>query len=111
MPSYCAHADISAFLQVDAFHATDTTPTISQVESFIDMAEKRIDLLTNHVWHTDRAATHGKVTDERARVQTVRSTAINDRGRIQLSHYPILTLAEVVETPLRFGKVVHMWIM
>ena len=93
MPSYCAHADISAFLQVDAFHATDTTPTISQVESFIDMAEKRIDLLTNHVWHTDRAATHGKVTDERARVQTVRSTAINDRGRIQLAHYPILTLA------------------
>ena len=90
MPSYCAHADISAFLQVDAFHATDTTPTISQVESFIDMAEARIEQLTNHAWSTANAIT---VTDERVRVQTVRSTAINDRGRIQLAHYPILTLA------------------
>ena len=90
MPSYCAHADISAFLQVDAFHATDTTPTISQVESFIEMAEARIEQLTNHAWSTANAIT---VTDERARVQTVRSTAINDRGRIQLAHYPILTLA------------------
>ena len=90
MPSYCAHADISAFLQVDAFHATDTTPTISQVESFIDMAEARVEQLTNHAWSTANAIT---VTDERARVQTVRSTAINDRGRIQLAHYPILTLA------------------
>ena len=90
MPSYCAHADISAFLQVDAFHATDTTPTISQVESFIDMAEARVEQLTNHAWSTANAIT---VTDERARVQTVRSTAINDRGRIQLAHYPIVTLA------------------
>ena len=90
MPSYCAHADISAFLQVDAFHATDTTPTISQVESFIDMAEARVEQLTNHAWSTANAIT---VTDERVRVQTVRSTAINDRGRIQLAHYPILTLA------------------
>ena len=90
MPSYCAHADISAFLQVDAFHATDTTPTISQVESFIEMAEARIEQLTNHAWSTANAIT---VTDERVRVQTVRSTAINDRGRIQLAHYPILTLA------------------
>ncbi len=90
MPSYCAHADISAFLQVDAFHATDTTPTISQVESFIDMAEARVEQLTNHAWSTANAIT---VTDERARVQTVRSTAINDRGRIQLAHYPILPLA------------------
>ena len=90
MPSYCAHADISAFLQGDAFHATDTTPTISQVESFIEMAEARIEQLTNHAWSTANAIT---VTDERVRVQTVRSTAINDRGRIQLAHYPILTLA------------------
>tara|TARA_R110002012_G_scaffold141334_1_gene299066 strand:+ start:51 stop:776 length:726 start_codon:yes stop_codon:yes gene_type:complete len=90
MPSYCAHADVSAFLQVSAFHATDTTPTISQVEAFIDMAEGRIEQLTNHAWSTAKAIT---VTDERVRVQTVRSTAINDRGRIQLSHYPIVTLA------------------
>ena len=90
MTSYCSHGDISAFLQVSAFHATDTTPTISQVEAFIDMAEARVEQLTNHAWSTAKAIT---VTDERARVQTVRSTAINDRGRIQLSHYPIVTLA------------------
>ena len=89
---YCAHADISAFLQVDAFHATDTTPTISQVETFINMAEKRIDKLTNHVWHTSRASAHGTVTEERARVQSVRSNVINSRGRIQLAHYPIVDL-------------------
>ena len=90
MTSYCSHGDVSAFLQVSAFHATDTTPTISQVEAFIDMAEARVEQLTNHAWSTAKAIT---VTDERARVQTVRSTAINDRGRIQLSHYPIVTLA------------------
>ena len=90
MANYCSHSDVSAFLQVSAFHATDTTPTIGQVEAFIDMAEARVEQLTNHAWHTNNAIT---VTDERARVQTVRSTAINDRGRIQLSHYPIVTLA------------------
>ena len=89
---YCAHADISTFLQVSNFTG-DTTPQSDAVDAFINMAEKRIDLLTNHVWHTSRASEHGKVTDERCRVQTVRSNAINSRGRIQLAHYPIVTLA------------------
>jgi len=91
MPSYCTHGDVSAFLQVDAFaDSPATTPTQAQVEAFIDMAEGRIEQLTNHAWSTAKAIT---VTDERVRVQTVRSTAINDRGRIQLAHYPIVTLA------------------
>jgi len=87
---YCAHADISAFLQVDAFHATDTTPTISQIESFINMAEERVDQLTDHAWHTSRAKA---VTEERGRIQRVRSNSVNDRGRIQLKHYPILAMS------------------
>ena len=86
---YCAHADISAFLQVDAFHATDTTPTISQIESFINMAEERVDQLTDHAWHTSRAKA---VTEERGRIQRVMSNSVNDRGRIQLRHYPILDM-------------------
>ena len=91
MTSYCSHGDVSAFLQVDGFtDSPATTPTQAQVEAFIDMAEARVEQLTNHAWSTAKAIT---VTDERARVQTVRSTAINDRGRIQLSHYPIVTLA------------------
>ena len=91
MPSYCTHGDVSAFLQVDGFtDSPATTPTQAQVETFIDMAEARIEQLTNHAWSTTNAIT---VTDERCRVQTVRSNAINSRGRIQLSHYPIVTLA------------------
>ena len=91
MVSYCAHADISAFLQVDAFHATDTTPTISQVEAFIELAEGRIEQLTNHAWSTANAIS---VTDERVRVQRVQSNVISTRGRIQLSHYPILAFSQ-----------------
>ena len=86
---YCAHADVSAFLQVSAFHATDTTPTISQIETFINMAEERVDQLTDHAWATSRAKT---VTEERGRIQRVMSNSVNDRGRIQLKHYPILDM-------------------
>ena len=89
MPSYCTANDVAAFLQVDDFSGS-TTPTSTDVEAFIDMAEGRIEELTNHAWSTAKART---VTDERARVQTVRSNAINVRGRIQLAHYPILPLA------------------
>ena len=89
MPSYCTANDVAAFLQVDDFSGS-TTPTSTDVEAFIDMAEGRIEELTNHAWSTAKART---VTDERARVQTVRSNAINVRGRIQLAHYPILSLA------------------
>ena len=89
MPSYCTANDVAAFLQVDDFSGS-TTPTSTDVEAFIDMAEGRIEELTNHAWSTAKVRT---VTDERARVQTVRSNAINVRGRIQLAHYPILSLA------------------
>ena len=88
---YCAHADVSAFLQVDAFAdgGSATTPTQAQVETFINMAEERIDQLTDHAWHTSRANT---VTEERGRIQRVMSNSVNDRGRIQLKHYPILDM-------------------
>ena len=89
MPSYCTSSQVASFLQVPSFAGT-TTPSGGHVDDFIDMAEGRIEELTNHAWSTAKART---VTDERARVQTVRSNAINVRGRIQLAHYPILSLA------------------
>ena len=84
---YCAHA----FLQVGAFAdgGSATTPTQAQVESFINMAEERVDQLTDHAWHTSRAKA---VTEERGRIQRVMSNSVNDRGRIQLRHYPILDM-------------------
>ena len=93
---YCTYGDVSAFMQVDAFHATDTTPTISQVQTFINMAEERVDQLTDHAWHTDRAK---NVTDERVRVQRVRSNVVNLRGRMQLRHYPIIAFTSPHATP------------
>lgn len=89
---YCDDNDVARFLQVPNF-TSSTFPLDSTVEDFINMAEKRIDLLTNHVWHTSRASAHGTVTEERARVQSVRSNVINSRGRIQLAHYPIVDMA------------------
>ena len=89
MPSYCTSSQVASFLQVPSFSGS-TTPSGGHVDDFIDMAEGRIEELTNHAWSTAKART---VTDERARVQTVRSNAINVRGRIQLAHYPILSLA------------------
>ena len=86
---YCSKDDVSAFLQVSNFTG-DTTPESDAVEAFINMAEERIDQLTDHAWHTNRANT---VTEERARIQRVRSNVINTRGRIQLKHYPILDMA------------------
>ena len=94
---YCAHADISAFLQVDAFHATDTTPTIGTVEMFIGMAEKRINRLTKHAWNNS-SSTYESVTEERGRVQRVRTNALNNVGRIQLSHYPVLAFTQHATT-------------
>ena len=90
---YCAHADVSAFMQVDAFAdgGSATTPTQAQVETFINMAEERVDQLTDHAWHTSRAKS---VTEERVRVQRVRSNVVNLRGRMQLRHYPILAFSQ-----------------
>ena len=93
MVSYCTHADVSAFLQVGAFTdgGSATTPSATQVETFIEMAEARVEQLTDHAWSTANAIS---VTDERVRVQRVRSNVINSRGRIQLSHYPILAFSQ-----------------
>ena len=92
MVSYCTHGDVSAFLQVDAFaDSPATTPTQSQVESFIELAESRIEQLTDHAWSTANAIS---VTDERVRVQRVQSNVISTRGRIQLRHYPILAFSQ-----------------
>ena len=55
------------------------------------MAEGRIDKLTDHAWATARAKS---VTDERVRIQTVRSNYLTARGRLQLRHYPILAFTQ-----------------
>ena len=91
--AYCTHGDVSAFLQVDAFAdgGSATTPTQAQVETFIEMAESRIERLTDHAWATANAIS---VTDERVRVQRVQSNVISTRGRIQLRHYPILAFSQ-----------------
>jgi len=90
---YCAHADVSAFLQVSNFTG-DTTPQSDAVEAFINMAEGRVDQLTDHVWHSSRvSSTNGTVTEERGRIQRVMTDSVNDRGRIQLKHYPILAMS------------------
>ena len=93
MVSYCTYLDVSAFLQVDAFAdgGSATTPTRTQVETFIEMAESRIEQLTDHAWATVNAIS---VTEERVRIQRVISNAINDRGRIQLKHYPIIAFTQ-----------------
>jgi hypothetical protein len=78
MVAYCTANQIAAFLQVDNF-SDSTTPTTTDVESFIEMAEERIDQLTSHAWATARAK---EVTEERVRIQRVRSNVINSRGRI-----------------------------
>ena len=91
--AYCTHGDVSAFLQVDAFAdgGSATTPTPAQVETFIEMAESRIERLTDHAWATANAIS---VTDERVRIQRVRSNVINTRGRMQLRHYPLLAFSQ-----------------
>jgi len=91
--AYCTHGDVSAFLQVDAFAdgGSATTPTQAQVETFIGLAESRVEQLTDHAWATANAIS---VTDERVRIQRVRSNAINTRGRIQLRHYPLLAFSQ-----------------
>ena len=89
MPNYCTSSQVASFLQVPSFSGS-TTPSGGHVDDFIEMSEARVDELTNHAWATARA---GTVTNERARIQLVRSNVINSRGRIQLEHYPIVGLA------------------
>jgi len=87
---YCTRNDVAAFLQVEDFSGT-TTPADGDVDTFISMAESRVELLTDHAWATARAK---EVTDERVRIQRVRSNVVNLRGRMQLRHYPILSFTQ-----------------
>jgi len=88
--AYCTRNDVSAFLQVADFSGS-TTPADGDVDGFISMAEARVDELTNHAWATARAKS---VTDERGRIQKVRTNSINSVGRIQLAHYPVLAFTQ-----------------
>ena len=90
MVAYCTANQVAAFLQVADFSGS-TTPTTADVESFIEMAEERVDQLTDHAWATARAKS---VTEERVRIQRVVSNSINERGRIQLKHYPIIAFSQ-----------------
>lgn len=85
---YCQHGDVSSYLQIDAFHATDTTPTISNVESIITSNEQFIDNYTNHTWHSSRF-TGNAVTKEPAVIQEVTTSTVAYRGEMSLEHYPI----------------------
>ena len=87
--AYCTSSQVASFLQVPSFSGS-TTPSGGHVDDFIAMAEERIDQLTDHAWATSRAKT---VTEERGRIQRVMSNSVNDRGRIQLRHYPILDMS------------------
>ena len=87
---YCVRNDVSAFLQVADFSGS-TTPSDGDVDNYIAMSEARIDELTDHAWATARAK---EVTDERVRIQKVRSNVVNTRGRIQLEHFPILSFSQ-----------------
>ena len=87
---YCTRNEVAAFLQVEDFSGS-TTPSDSDVDSFITMAMSRVEQLTDHAWATARAK---EVTEERVRVQRVRSNVVNLRGRMQLRHYPILTFSQ-----------------
>ena len=90
MANYCLASDVANFLQVDNFSGS-TTPTDSVVSTFIDMAEARVNQLTNHAWHTNSAI---EVTEERGRMQKVRTNSLNSVGRIQLSHYPVIAFTQ-----------------
>ena len=90
MVAYCTANQVAAFLQVADFSGS-TTPTTADVESFIEMSEARVDELTNHAWATARAKS---ITDERGRIQKVRTNSINSVGRIQLAHYPVLAFTQ-----------------
>jgi hypothetical protein len=88
--AYCTSSQVASFLQVPSFSGS-TTPSGGHVDDFIAMAESRVEQLTGTAWHTDNALS---VTEERVRIQKVRSNMIQTRGRIQLSHYPILAFAK-----------------
>jgi len=87
---YCSEQDVAAFLQVPNFSGS-TTPATATVVSFIEMAQERINQLTDHAWNSD-ASTRGQVTEERVRIQRVDQGSVDVRGRLQLRHFPIMAL-------------------
>ena len=87
---YCSEQDVAAFLQVPNFSGS-TTPATATVVSFIEMAQERINQLTDHAWNSD-ASTRGEVTEERVRIQRVDQGSVDVRGRLQLRHFPIMAL-------------------
>ena len=87
---YCSEQDVAAFLQVPNFSGS-TTPATATVVSFIEMAQERINQLTDHAWNSD-ASTRGQVTEERVRIQRVDQGSVDVRGRLQLRHFPIIAL-------------------
>jgi len=87
---YCSEQDVAAFLQVPNFSGS-TTPAQATVVSFIEMAQERINQLTDHAWNAD-STTRGQVTEERVRIQRVDQGSVDVRGRLQLRHFPILAL-------------------
>tara|TARA_R100001463_G_scaffold34_3_gene110 strand:+ start:364 stop:1104 length:741 start_codon:yes stop_codon:yes gene_type:complete len=87
---YCSEQDVAAFLQVPNFSGS-TTPAQATVVSFIEMAQERINQLTDHAWNAD-TTTRGEVTEERVRIQRVDQGSVDVRGRLQLRHFPILAL-------------------
>ena len=91
---YCAHGDVSAFMQIDAFAdgGSATTPTQAQVETFINNNEKYIDEYTDHAWHSSR---YGSVTKEPLKIQKAASNTIGHRGVIHLDHYPLASLTNL----------------
>lgn len=87
---YCSEQDVAAFLQVPNFSGS-TTPAQATVVSFIEMAQERINQLTDHAWNAD-STTRGQVTEERVRIQRVDQGSVDVRGRLQLRHFPIMAL-------------------
>lgn len=88
-PTYCLASDVAALIGVSAFDST-TTPTNTQVDSWILAAEDEIDERTKHAW---RAV---QVTDEYHDYHEPRFVGTYDRRteerNIALSHRSIRTL-------------------
>ena len=94
MVSYCTHADVSAFLQVDAFTdgGSATTPSATQVETFIANNEQYIDEYTEQAWHSSRYTT---VTKEPLNFDKFRLTTVGHRGRVQIRIKPLVSLTNL----------------
>lgn len=82
---YCSNAEVAAFMQITI--GASSTPTNTQVDSFIDDVEGEIDAYTDHAWHTNQQVT---ITDEPANIEINRNTTFGYRGKINLRHYDVV---------------------